>query len=205
MNKKGFTLVEMAVVLAVVAILSAILVPAVEGIIKSAKIARAQDETGIIAHAIVSFYKDVGRWPVARPRDGSNFLRLLYSPGQVPTYNTSVPTSRRWRASGTGAWARRYVDEFAHHLIENNPKGRGRWRYPETGDNAWKGPYLTSVKPDPWGNHYSSNVRGLWDPRWSNIAVWVWSAGPDGEADTPIRRPVDRARLRDDDVGTRLK
>ncbi len=204
-GNNGFTLLEAVIVISIVAILSAILIPSIEKLINSTKISHAQNETEVIALGIVSFFKDTGRWPVARARDGKNRIYLLHSPGNVPSYNPSVRSSRRWKASGAGAWRRNRVDEFHNHLIENNPQGRNRWKYPESGELAWKGPYLQDVNPDPWGNHYSCNVRGLWESRWSDAAVWVWSAGPDGEADTPIKQVRSSASLQDDDIGTRIK
>lgn len=195
----------MIIVVSLVFITIAIILPSIEKFIDSAKISRAWNETEIIAHAIVSFFKDVGRWPVARARDGQNRMYLLHSPGKVPSSNPSVRSSRRWKASGPGSWRRNRIDEFYNHLIENNPQGRNRWKYPENGELCWKGPYLQEINPDPWGNHYSCNVRGLWESRWSDVAVWVWSAGPDGEADTPIRQSRNLASLRDDDIGFRLK
>ncbi len=44
MNKKGFTIVELSIVIAVIAILSAVLIPTFTGIVKKAQLSAAQQE-----------------------------------------------------------------------------------------------------------------------------------------------------------------
>jgi len=186
-GKRGFTLIEMVVVLAVVAILAAILVPTIERNISDAKIARANNEVQVLAAAMASFYKDVGFWPHYSNTDNPvNFLVSNDgSEGDGTTYDW-WPTSSR--------------DTFENQLISNAPG------YPECAtsnlqENCWKGPYIADVKADPWGHKYSSNVSHYAD----SYALWVYSAGPNGIADTNPDQPQTTAALSNDDIGVRLR
>src|SRR5437773_8445555 len=62
-NQKGFTLLEIIVVLAVLGALAAMLTPVVFRYIDDANLTRAQGDTQTIAAAIQQMYKDTGRWP----------------------------------------------------------------------------------------------------------------------------------------------
>ena len=64
MKSKGFTLIELAVVLAIIAILAAILTPMVTGYLDPARVARAQADARTIAGAVKLYQRDTGRWPV---------------------------------------------------------------------------------------------------------------------------------------------
>ena len=64
MKSKGFTLIELAVVLAIIAILAAILTPMVTGYLDQARVARAQADARTIADAVKLYQRDTGRWPV---------------------------------------------------------------------------------------------------------------------------------------------
>src|SRR5712672_831796 len=64
MKSKGFTLIELAVVLAIIAVLAAILTPIVTGYLDQARLARAQADTRTIADAVKLYQRDTGRWPV---------------------------------------------------------------------------------------------------------------------------------------------
>jgi len=187
-GKRGFTLIEMVVVLAVVAILAAILVPTIERNISDAKIARANNEVQVLAAAMASFYKDVGFWPHYSNYNTDATVDFLVSndgsEGDGTTYDW-WPTSSR--------------DTFENQLISNAP-GYERCAA-DTQENCWKGPYIADVKADPWGHRYSSNVSHYAD----NYALWVYSAGPNGIAETNPDQTRDGAALSNDDIGVRLR
>jgi len=171
-NNKGFTLIEMVVVLAVVAILAAILVPTVAKNIEDARFTRAVNETQVIGAAIASFYKDLGRWPTANGAaanlpDALNILR------------TQQGTAATADGADADTWLGANWDYFENHLIRNAPGAQGTPganTYPLTGEFKWNGPYITEIKPDPWGSQYYCNVQHL-SARVN--AVWVLSAGQD--------------------------
>ena len=62
-NEKGFTLIEVVVVVAVIAILAAVLTPYITKYIDDSKVAKARNEVQVIAAAVTNAYKDLGRWP----------------------------------------------------------------------------------------------------------------------------------------------
>src|SRR6266699_4635097 len=64
MKSKGFTLIELAMVLAIIAVLAAVLTPMVTGYLDQARVARAQADTRTIADSIKLYQRDTGRWPV---------------------------------------------------------------------------------------------------------------------------------------------
>ncbi len=200
----GFTLIEVIVVIAVVAILAAILTPTVVKNIDDAKISRAKNEVQVIGAAMTSFYKDLGRWPTSNGTTGNpDYLRMLNGPGNTPHYDNSVNNHASWWV----AWRNTSTvgDLMSNHLIKNNPKGSGT--YPTTGEYKWHGPYLTEVKADPWGSYYACNVWYLWyRPNNQDNAVFVLSPGPDRQMDTQFDQDVTQSpSLGDDDIGMRLK
>ncbi len=198
MKQKGFTLIEMVVVLAVVAILAAILVPTIAKNIQDANITRAQNETQVIAAAMASFYKDLGRWPTEDGTDGNmdNDLNLLY------TDDGAQPAD-----DGNGAWnTTTPAGEFEDHLVVNDPNGDGTPNqaneYPTTGKWRWRGPYLADITQDPFGCRYACNVQYLWNT--ITNAVYVLSAGPDRTWNTGFTQALP-GTIGGDDIGTPVK
>ncbi|MGQ9617996.1 MAG: type II secretion system protein [Candidatus Aminicenantia bacterium] len=197
MKQKGFTLIEMVVVLAVVAILAAILVPTIAKNIQDANISRAQNETQVIAASIASFYKDLGRWPTT---DGTANLPdvhyLLYSQGN----DTAVGNASQWNQAHADS-----SDAMEKHLVTNQPGvdgTPGANAYPTTGRWRWRGPYIAEIPADPFGIHYSCNVRYLYNT--TTNAVYVLSAGPDKVWDTAFTQAMP-GTIANDDIGTPVK
>ncbi len=209
MNKKGFTLIEMVVVLSVVAILAAILTPTIMKNINDSKIARANNEVQVIAAAMASFFKDTGRWPTSNGTSGNpDYLYILHGPSTANDMNPGS-YSRYWgRGSG---WSGR-KDCFENHLMRNQPGldcTAGGTTYNTSGELRWNGPYLTDLKPDPWGVLYSSNVISLWytGGNYEYYAVFVISAGPDKIAQTSFAQDYRNSNPASggDDIGVRIK
>jgi prepilin-type N-terminal cleavage/methylation domain-containing protein len=175
-DKKGFTLVEVVIVLAVIAILSAVLVPMIAQNIQSARFARASSDTATIAKAIVAFYQDLDMWPVYR--GGTSHYLLFSAPDAdnngIPDIGT-LPGS--WNTAGRPL-------SLHFDLIAN---GNAYITGPSpTGATAWNGPYLTRMDVDPWGTPYLVNARWLTDTTTANGGVYVISAGP-GTGGNPIQ------------------
>lgn len=190
-GKRGFTLIEMVVVLAVVAILAAILVPTIEKNILDAKIARANNEVQVLGAAMASFYKDVGIWPMYS--DATTPTQVDFIVSNSGTAGSDTNNYYWWGGSANG------TDTFENQLISNTPNYTSCAT--TTSENCWKGPYIAEVKADPWGHKYSSNVKDAT----TNNAMWVWCAGPDGVADTNSTQPQNSAALSNDDIGVRIR
>jgi len=204
-SAQGFTLIEVIVVIAVVAILAAILTPTVVKNIDDAKVARAKNEVQVIGAAMTSFYKDLGRWPTSNgTTNNPDRLYMINGPGETPSYDNSAP-------HGHASWWISYKntstvgDLMTNQLIKNTPGGAGSYDT-GAGEYKWHGPYLAEIKADPWGNYYASNVHYFYYPSGQPDAVYVWSAGPDRQADTQFDQDVTASpALGDDDIGVRLK
>lgn len=199
---RGFTLVEVIVVLAVVAALLAILVPLVGRYVEDSRLSQAQADVRLIGSALQTFERDLSAWPVYSSRTGYNTrnpaYELLYGPGENPVITaggvvetTTTGESGKWPVSG-GAFdaAAARADSLTKHLVSNGITNG----YPTTAPGAaprrqafWRGPYLESIQPDPWGFKYIAVVAGGMpgDAREGEI-IFVISAGPNGRIETDM-------------------
>ena len=62
-GKRGFTLVEMLVVIAILGILMAMMVPAAGLILKRTKIASAKWDAGVVTTVLLKYQAEYNRWP----------------------------------------------------------------------------------------------------------------------------------------------
>jgi prepilin-type N-terminal cleavage/methylation domain-containing protein len=183
-DEKGFTLIEIVVILAVIAIIAASMIPRISGIIDDAKIARAQSEVQTIGMAILRFNANTGKWP-ARDANGVDNKLLTLVSGDA---NNSVPLPA-YAGGGTNYFGNggntAKGDYLDNHLKLNTPKGSANNAYATTGVNRWKGPYLQAVGADPWGKAYVVNIVSAYDTSTTaNLYCYVISAGPDGTIQT---------------------
>jgi prepilin-type N-terminal cleavage/methylation domain-containing protein len=204
-QRDGFTFVEIAVVAAVVAILTAVLAPIMIKHLDTAKIHRAENDTEVIASSILAFELDTGHWPVynATPykRDKAT-IKILYSDGMAPGLAGGI--SGWW----SGTWSDDTVNADVDHLENHMELGMaGSDSYPATGEHPWNGPYFAKVKKDPWDRKYLVNVEFLRPGE--NKAVWAISAGPNRVIDTPYQQQISGTgtapTLGGDDIGARVK
>ena len=178
-NEAGFTLVEVIVIVAILAILAGILVPMIFSQIDEAKITRAEADAKSVSSAILTLRKDVGVWPNLAGATGcTGSITLLNGEGNLPQGLAAM------------AYSTAAALNFTDVLMADDQECYDT--------NLYKGPYLPVVTADPWGNAYivaadNFNVDGR--------AVFVLSAGPNGAVDTPV---FSIATL-GDDIGTRIK
>ena len=187
-NQKGFTLLEIIVVLAVVGSLAAMLSPVVFRYIDDANVTQAQNDTNVIAAAIQQMYTDTGRWAFYHDGTGqlshqSNDADYLTSNPDCDLNNDLDECDDTAPVKGPG-WDDGPADALANQLILNDLHDND---YAETGSRAWRGPYLDTIPDvDPWGRSYLVNI-GNADPNIEGTDqpwVIVISAGPDGNIDT---------------------
>src|SRR5438552_2279298 len=86
---RGFTMIEMVIVLAIIAILAAVLTPIVVGYVDQSRVAKAQADVRTIGEAIARFERDVGRYPMWTAASGS---ALMDSTANVVTLRGSTTT-----------------------------------------------------------------------------------------------------------------
>jgi prepilin-type N-terminal cleavage/methylation domain-containing protein len=183
-DNKGFTLIEFAVVLAIIAILAAILTPVVTAYVDQARDVRGRSDVGALARAVLLYQRDTGRFPIystmANATADSAAADLLVTGGAAPGTSTAL----NW----TGVTS---AVDFADFLNVNklSPMGTGASGTQNLGSVAFRGPYLDSViQSDPWGNRYTVTARHL---KRTAQGTWAFvvSAGPDGIISTNFLQP----------------
>ena len=151
--RKSFTLVEMIVVIAIIAILAAVVVPSAFKAIEKSKVSKAVADVRAITKAATLFYADVGLWPGSQwgnmPGGGGCSCDPLsnvdYGVGFVepPTVNFCDPN----------------IQNTAREMIE-----------------FWDGPYLEHWSRTPWGMNYMWDFNN-WDANNNGIRcehiVWL--------------------------------
>lgn len=201
---RGFTLIELTVVLAVLVTLALVLTPSITNFINDSRIARTRTDTQTLATAVVQFYKDNGffpQWSAANaggPGTAANRVDLLISPGNVPT----VTAANTWTTGRTSTIVAQLVANSPNYTLKTSSSPFG-----------WNGPYLSStVGADAWNNRYMINV-GLIDTSQGTQtstgaiknAVWVISAGANGQIETAYAQPITTAVAGGDDIAVRVQ
>ena len=211
LDRRGFTLIEIVIAVAIVAIFAAAISPMVFRHLEDAKISRAQSESETIANAVLAYYKDVGKWPItnANGPSGNSVSRVISS-------TVIAPSAGAGAASGAGNWGTYGTTKhLGDYLFYNNPDdnssadGSGADEagqdWPTTGPSSWKGPYLDSYElKDPWGNAYVLNSRYFPGGAYNGTVrhrVYVLSAGPNGTWETGYS-DASTEEIKGDDIGT---
>jgi len=202
-GSRGFTLVEVTVLIAVVGLLAGLMTSSAGDMLQTSKVLRTQDEVEEIARAVTSFYADTGFFPrtadISAGRPGTDLLGTLVSVAPLPETTAS-----------SALWTEARADLLAAHLTANERGYQSRSSMAELG---WSGPYLAAgIEQDAWGRAYLINVFYL-DAR--NLvqeadgtplgAVWALSAGPNGVVETPYYQPREDAAVYGDDIAFRLQ
>jgi prepilin-type N-terminal cleavage/methylation domain-containing protein len=194
-SNRGFTLLEMAVVLAIIAILAAILTPIVTGYIDQARNARANEDVDKIAQSFNLHYRDTGRYPVWDTTAAANTgttpsKNCLVSGTGVAALPAGGVNDASW-AGGTAPCTGANIGLIRAYLNINS-LGVATGSVPN-GQVAYRGPYLDGLDAtDPWGQPYV--VTSSWlAVSGAQAAFWAFavSAGPNGQLDT-VRNQVAR-------------
>lgn len=176
-TEKGFTLIEMAVVLAIIAILAAILTPILTSYIDQARTTRATNDVRKIADGLNLFYRDTGVWPPY-----GTFT--LAKAGSTPSIDCLVSgTSTTIDTTFKGSWTCSTPGLLSQYL---NVNSMGITTANLAGVISYRGPYLDGLTGlDPWSNPYIVNSKNL-AKTGVNSVYWAFalSAGPDGVIDT---------------------
>ena len=68
MKRRGFTLVEIMIVISIIGLLAGIGIPAILRSVQNSRIKQAQTELAMMSAAILQLAWDTGRWPNGEPR-----------------------------------------------------------------------------------------------------------------------------------------
>jgi prepilin-type N-terminal cleavage/methylation domain-containing protein len=174
-NKKqesqGFTLLEMVVVLAVIAILAAILTPIITSYVERARLNAARNDLKNIAASVVQYNTDTKVWPI--------YTTTAFS--TTPDLNGAVYdvvyTSGNNAIVGGG-----YTGTSTNGDLDSILNGN-TMNVTTSGPRAWKGAYL-ELGADPWGTRYYLTAKSL-KPTSTN-AAFILSPGPNQTIDTTM-------------------
>ena len=190
--ERGFTLVEVSIILVVLTVLSTIMLPQLGGFSRLARFARVKEDLGALCSMMSRMLEDVGESAFfGDPSGGYGSVGprlpvgLLVGAGDTPISESKhgAGPRRNWRlrvgddfglpSDDRSGHHKFLVDTIANHLISNTPLGDsdGGWRIPsETKEGfnslfSWRGPYLNDgITADPWGMRYMANVFALYNP-----------------------------------------
>jgi len=174
-EKKGFTLIELVIVIAIIAILAALLVPTILAQAERARIATAKDSVNEVAGTMKRFHEDTSYWPYGNT---IWFGAPNFSPGVAPTAFTTNDTamfSANPPPSSMGLpQLPRCRDVTPGMICYNGPyMGRGNSLADDTNKDPWGNPlYFVYLRPDDGFSGGSPQAPGG--------VVAVWSLGPDG-------------------------
>jgi type II secretory pathway pseudopilin PulG len=187
---KGFTLIELVLVVASIAILAAILVATILSILDDAKVAKHKADVKSIAAAVVKHDVDTGEFATRNSETNPTETSLLYSGTTAPGTDFSADgaaTAANPTAVGLTSFACENIvpggsgfncESFEFPFITNAVTLTGV-AYTSTGKKKWIGPYLSENSQDEFGKPYIVYVRRL--RRSGAITTersWIVAAGP---------------------------
>jgi len=156
-RRAGFTLIELILVVAVVAILAAILVPTVFSILDDSAITKGKADVKAVAGAIAKFRDDTGEFPTRDADVASGEVNLLYSGTVAPLIADFSPTTGMTAAFDCTTATN--CETFAFPFITNS--GTNAYSTVPTAKKRWKGPYLSDNTTDEFDDPYIVYVRRL--------------------------------------------
>lgn len=169
-SAKGFSMMELVVVLAVIAILATLITPIITSYVDKAKINKATNDVRNLATALNQFSNDTKLFPI------------FTAPGQVPNGTVYEVLASEGlapaQATGITGWVTSNEGSIKSLMNENS------LQLTTAGHTAWNGPYTGGVGEDPWGTKYFVTARALRPG--SNLTAFVLSAGPNRSVETAL-------------------
>ncbi|MBQ6470481.1 MAG: prepilin-type N-terminal cleavage/methylation domain-containing protein [Victivallales bacterium] len=185
MKTKGFTLVELLVVIAVILVLAGLLVPAVNGAIKKAEMAKAKAAITTLYNAIKQYESTYGKLPIASGVSANALtdaqyqwlIQLLQGDSSISDYTTYNPKNIRFlevQGNSPGVyqdpWDQRLQVAFDHDYngqIDGSSSGAS---IPGLGSTIYYSVVIWSIGPD--GDSASGNDKKNADNVYSFNTTW---------------------------------
>ncbi len=207
--RRAFTMIELLIVIAIIAILAGLLLPAVIGGLKRAEITQAQCEVKLIETAIKAYFVDYGKYP----DEGAGNDEICWG------YDKLIPTLRGSNVPGTvqdllglgTAWKnqnprqRVYLQVSEKSIQTNAPATLTHWL---PGNSSITVEARQGEFADPWGNRYVVAMDMTHDGLVGNLntdvtdgeivrrGVAVWSWGPTNRGSTCRPNKNDTTHIR---------
>ncbi|MGH7166042.1 MAG: prepilin-type N-terminal cleavage/methylation domain-containing protein [Nitrospiraceae bacterium] len=174
-RRAGFTLIELILVVAVVAILAAILVPTVFSILDDSAITKGKADVKAIAAAVAKFRDDTGEYPTRYAAGAlGTEVNLLYSGTVVPVAADFTPALGGGDPFNCATVTQ--CETFAFPFITNTSAANA-YSTVATAKKRWKGPYLSENSPDEFDDPYIVYVRRLRTDVVTTERAWIVFAG----------------------------
>ena len=173
MNRKGFTLLELLIALAIIAVLVAVLVPIAVNQMEKADITRAWSDVNAIATAVTNFRSDTKEFPTRKNDGTQNWVSVLYSGDSWANHGETFAGSVNYGGNQDRMWNHFMINENSRYATWNTTTLIG-----------WHGPYLDKDPMDPWGHMYILSTKAMTQPSSGTFYSWILSAGPNGQFET---------------------
>ncbi len=145
-NRNGFTLLELLVVIAVIAVLAGMLFPAIQSVLERAKKVQAKNDLTQIVTAVNAFYTDYGRYPL--PASVTADSSATYGPGGSSAENGDLMKELRGISNSLNT----------RQIVFISPPDAKDQTNPRSGSNTSTGGYY-----DPWGTEFAIAMDADYD------------------------------------------
>jgi len=143
---KAFTLLELMVVIAIVAVLAGLMFPAVQSVLERAKKVQAKNDLTQIVTAVNAFYTEYGRYPL--PSTVTADSSATYGPNESTAENGNLMKELRGTSSTLNT----------RQIVFINPPDARDQTNPRSGTKT-----TTSGYYDPWGTEYAIAMDANYD------------------------------------------